>query len=60
MFSLYGRQLLGDDDGVDSNVPSVEGQFYQFAGSAFYGLRGGAVVENYETFGILRVTDDHR
>ena len=54
-----GRQLLGDDDGADSDVSSVKCQFYQFAGSVFYGLRGGTVVENYETLGVLRVVDDH-
>ena len=54
-----GRQLLGNDDGADSDVSSVKGQFYQFAGYVFYGLRGGAIVENYETLGVLSVVDDH-
>ena len=37
-----GCQLLGDDDGADPDVSSVEGQFYQFAGPVFYRLLPGA------------------
>ena len=52
------RELLCDDDRGQPDVPSVEGKFYQLAGSVFNRLGGRAVVQDYETVRSLCKPDD--